>query len=352
MDIDETRLHAFMGSLLGDMGGAVTVAMMCLGEELGLYEALDGQGPTTPDDLAARAGCNPRLVREWADQQTAAGYLTYEETTDAYELPVEHGLALAQRQSPAYVAGGAWLFASIFADLDRLVGAFRGDGGLAWGDHNPHLFRGTAEFLRPIYQHNLVDAWIPALDGIEQRLQAGVSVADVGCGHGVTSILMAQRFPASTFHGFDVHPPSVDSAREAAGIAGVADRVHVSVAQADTYGGTYELICFFDCLHDMGDPEGIARHARQHLDEGGSVLLVEPFALDARSENHSVPTAKIFYGGSTAVCTPASLAQPVGKAMGAQAGPAAMRDVFARAGFSVFEERARTPFNVVYQAQV
>jgi 2-polyprenyl-3-methyl-5-hydroxy-6-metoxy-1,4-benzoquinol methylase len=352
MQIDQSKVQTFLGRFVGDLGGVATIAMVALGNELGLYEAMDGRGPVDAAALAEATRCNRRLVREWLDQQAAAGYVTYDAAAGRYELPAEHAFALAQRQSPAFVAGGSLVMAAMFHDLERVAEAFRGDGGVPWGDHHPHLFRGTAEFFRPGYQSNLTAAWIPALDGVEARLQAGIRVADIGCGHGISSIVMAQAYPASEIHGFDYHAPSISVARESAESAGLANRVHFNVARANAFDGSFDLVCFFDCLHDMGDPVGVAKHTRSRLAPGGTVMLVEPFAHDERAVNHTLPSAKVFYGASTFICTPNSLSQEVGRGMGAQAGEAGMRAVFDEAGYSHFRRVTETPFNIVYEARV
>jgi SAM-dependent methyltransferase len=351
-EIDEERLGEFMGGFLADMGGASTVLMVSIGDELGLYREMDGTGATDAAALATATGCNTRLVQEWLDQQAAAGYVTYDATQETYELPAEHAMALARRQSPVFVAGGTIAFASMFQDMQKVVEAFRGDGGLAWGDHSPGLFRGTAEFFRPGYQHHLTTDWIPALDGVEQRLKDGGVVADVGCGHGVSSMVMAQAYPNVEVRGFDYHAPSVDAATEAADIAGVSDRVRFQTASAKAFTGEFDLVCFFDCLHDMGDPVGIAEHTKAQLAPGGSVMLVEPFAHSDKAANLDLPTAKMIYGASTCVCTPNSLSQEVGRGMGAQAGEPGMRAVFDEAGYTHFRRVAETPFNIIYQARV
>ena len=352
MDIDEDRLQEFMGLFMGDMGGATTVLMVSLGDELGFYDVLASGTPMAAAELAEAAGCNARLTQEWLDQQASAGYVVYDAETLTYALPVEHAMALAQRQSPVFVAGGTIAMVAMFEDFEKVAAAFRGDGGLAWGDHSDHLFRGTAEFFRPGYQHHLTTDWIPALDGVTERLsREGAMIADVGCGHGISSVVMAQAYPVAEIHGFDYHAPSIDAAREGAGIAGVGDRAHFQVAGADAFRGTFDLICFFDCLHDMGDPVGIAEHAKDQLAEGGTVMLVEPFAHGDKVANHHSPAAKMLYGASTAICTPNSLSQDVGRAMGAQAGEPGMSAVFAEAGYSQFRRVAETPFNLVYEAR-
>jgi 2-polyprenyl-3-methyl-5-hydroxy-6-metoxy-1,4-benzoquinol methylase len=352
VEIDESKLQQFMGSVLSDLGGASTVLMICIGDELGLYEAMDGSGPMTAQALSSATGCHQRLVQEWLDQQASAGYVDYDEGAATYALPAEHAMALAQRQSPVFIAGGLISFAAMFEDFDKITTAFRGDGGLGWGEHSPHLFRGTAEFFRPGYQTHLASEWIPALDGVAERLSEGGRIADVGCGHGISSVVMAQAYPAAEIHGFDYHAPSIDAAREGADLAGVSDRVHFHVSAADAFSGEFDLVCFFDCLHDMGDPVGIAGHAKAQLASGGTVMLVEPFAHGDKSTNHSMPTAKVFYGASTCICTPNSLSQDVGRAMGAQAGEPGMSSVFDEAGYEHFRRAAETPFNIVYEARL
>jgi len=351
MDFDEAKLGEFMGSFLSDMGGVSTIAMVCVGDELGLYEAMDGAGALNAEALAAATGCNARLIQEWLDQQASAGYVAFHASDDTYELPPEQAMALARRQSPVFVAAGTLGFASMFQDLDKVAAAFRGDGGLAWGDHSPSLFRGTAEFFRPGYQTNLTAEWIPELDGVEATLRDGARIADVGCGHGISTVVMAQAYPAAEIHGFDYHAPSIDVARESADIAAVSDRVHYHVAAADQFTGEFDLVCFFDCLHDMGDTVGIAEHTKAQLASGGTVMLVEPFAHDDKSTNHASPTGKVLYGASTFICTPNSLSQPVGRAMGAQSGESGMAAVFEEAGYTQFRRATETPFNIVYEAR-
>ena len=351
MDIDGQKLQEFMGTFLTDLGGATSVLMVCLGEELGLYAAMDGAGPLTPASLAQRTGCNERLVQEWLDQQASAGYVVYDATAASYTLPPEQAMALARRQSPVFMAAGMAVTASMFEDLDKVAAAFRGDGGLAWGDHSKGLFRGVAEFFRPGYQHNLTNEWIPGLSGVSDVLANGGRVADVGCGHGISAVVMAQAYEQAEIHGFDCHPGSIDAAREGADAAGVGDRVPFHVADADNYQGEFDLICFFDCLHDMGDPVGIAAPAKTRLAPGGTVMLIEPFAHGDKAVNHTLPTAKIFYGGSTMLCTPSSLSQPVGRGLGAQCGEPGMSAVFDEAGYSHFRRAAETPFNIIYEAR-
>ena len=347
--MDEAKLNAFMGQLVTDMGGGAMWASVLVGDELGLYRAMAGSGFLTAEELAERTHCNPRLVREWLCAQAAAGYV---ETADGrFRLPEEQAMALADENSPVYVTGGAHILASWFLDKDKIVAAMRGDGALSWGDHHPCMFTGTERFFRPGYRAHLVAAWLPALDGVVSKLEAGATVADVGCGHGASTIIMAEAYPASRFFGFDFHTPSIDVARERAAESGVADRVTFEVKTAKDYPARgYDLICFFDCLHDMGDPVGAARHAYETLAPDGTVLLVEPFAGD-RLEENLTPVGRLFYAASTFICTPSSLSQEVGLALGAQAGEARLRDVFAEAGFSRFRRATETPFNLILEAK-
>ncbi|WAC00151.1 class I SAM-dependent methyltransferase [Pseudomonas putida] len=347
--MDEARLHDFMGKLVGDMGAAATLANVILGDELGLYRAMADSQPVTPQVLAARTGCHPRLVREWLNAQAAAGYMVHEQ--GSFVLPEEQAMALAQEDSPAYMAGGAAVVAALFHDKDKLVAAMRGDGGLAWGDHHPCMFSGTERFFRPGYRTFLVADWLPALDGVVAKLQAGAKVADVGCGHGASTLVMAQAFPASTFIGYDYHAPSIATARERAGEAGLTPQVSFQQASAKDYpGNDHDLVCFFDCLHDMGDPFGAARHAYQALKPDGTVMLVEPYAEDTLDGNLT-PVGRLFYAASTFICTPNSLSQEVGLGLGAQAGEARLRTVFEEAGFTEFRRATQTPFNLILEAR-
>jgi 2-polyprenyl-3-methyl-5-hydroxy-6-metoxy-1,4-benzoquinol methylase len=350
--VDEARLEEFMGQMVGHMTGATTCFAIWLGDELGLYKALAQNGPRSAEELANLTGCNPRLVREWLDGQAAAGLIRYDAEGDRYSISPEGAMALADENSPAFTARAMNALGSMFMDLQKVKGAFAGDGGLSWGDHHPCLFKGTEWFFRAGYRAYLPGEWIPALEGVEDKLAAGARVADIGCGHGASVIVMAEAYPNSQIWGFDFHGPSIETARERARDAGVEDRTTFEVAAAKEYPGTYELICFFDCLHDMGDPVGIASYAREHLDSDGTVLLVEPFALDGRAENvQNNPLAPLLYTASTAICTPNSLSQEVGLGLGAQAGEARLRAVFEEAGFSRFRRAAETPLNLILEAR-
>ncbi|GIW45301.1 MAG: SAM-dependent methyltransferase [Candidatus Binatia bacterium] len=347
--MDEAKLNDFMGKLLNDMSGAAMWASVLVGDELGLYKAMAGSEPLTPEELAQRTHCQPRLVREWLCAQAAAGYVEVKE--GRFRLPEEQALALAVEDSPVYVAGGAQVLASLFLDKDKIIDAMRGSGALSWGEHHPCLFLGAERFFRPGYRTHLVTEWLPALRGVVRKLKAGATVADVGCGHGASTILMARAYSASRFFGFDFHAASVDTARTRAQENGVAERVTFEVRTAKDYPArNYDLICFFDCLHDMGDPVGAARHAFETLASDGTVLLVEPFAGD-RLEENLTPVGRLFYAASTFICTPNSLSQEVGLGLGAQAGEARLREVFMEAGFTRFRRAAQTPFNLIFEAQ-
>ncbi|MFC5698070.1 class I SAM-dependent methyltransferase [Pseudomonas sp. GCM10022186] len=347
--MDESRLNDFMGKLVSDMGGAAMLANIILGDELGLYRAMADSQPVSPEDLAARTGCNTRLLREWLSAHAASGYMEHD--NGRFRLPEEQALALAVEDSPVYVAGGASVIAALFHDKDKLVKAMRGDGGLPWGDHHPCMFSGTERFFRPGYRAHLVAEWLPALDGVVEKLEAGAKVADIGCGHGASTVILAQAFPASRFIGFDYHGPSIETATQRAREGGVADRATFAQASAKDYpGDDYDLICYFDCLHDMGDPVGAARHAYQTLKPDGTVLLVEPYANDKLDDNMT-PVGRLFYCASTFICTPNSLSQEVGLGLGAQAGEARLRKVFEEAGFTHFRRATETPFNLILEAR-
>jgi len=347
--MDEAKLNEFMGKLVVDMGGAAIMANVILGEELGLYRAMADGNPVTPEQLAERTSCNARLVLEWLSGQAASGYVEHDQ--GRFRLPEEQAMALAQEDSPVYVAGGAVVLASMYFDKDKVVSAMRGNGALSWADHHPCLFSGTERFFRPGYRAHLVSEWLPALDGVVSRLEQGAKVADVGCGHGASTLIMAKAYPKSTFYGFDFHDPSIEQARQRAADAAVGDRVQFMQATAHSFPGSdFDLVCFFDCLHDMGDPVGAAQRAHEALKPGGSVLLVEPFANDDLDENLN-PVGRLFYAASTCICTPNSLSQDVKLGLGAQAGERRLRHVFAEAGFSRFRRATETPFNLVLEAR-
>ncbi len=350
--MDEAKLEQFMGMMVGYMTGSAMCFGAGLGDELGLYRAMAGAGAMNAESVASKSECNPRLVREWLDGQAAGGLIGYDAESDTYELSEEAAMALADDASPAFVARAMNAIASIFIDMPKIADAFRGDGGLAWGDHDVCLFKGTEWFFRTGYRAMLATQWIPALEGVDAKLKAGAKVADVGCGHGASVVVMAEAYPKSSFSGFDFHEPSIEVSKKRAADAGIAERTEFEVATAKSYDGTFDLICFFDCLHDMGDPVGIARYAREHLEPGGTVLLVEPFALDGRPTNMADnPMAAMLYSVSSAICTPNSLSQEVGLGLGAQAGEARLRQVFEEAGFTHFRRAAETPLNLILEAR-
>ena len=353
MTVNEERLEQFMGTMVGYMTGTAVCFSIWLGDELGLYRTMAGNGAMSADDVASKSKCNPRLIREWLDAQAAGGLVSYDTANDTYELGEEAAMALADDESPAFVARAMNAFGSIFIDMEKVREAFRGDGGLSWKDHHPCLFSGTEWFFRTGYRAMLATTWIPALDGVIEKLERGARVADVGCGHGASVVVMAEAFPNATITGFDFHEPSIATARKRAADAGVADRTSFEVATAKDYQGTYDLICFFDCLHDMGDPVGIAGYARDHLEPNGTVLLVEPFALDGRAKNVTEnPMAAMLYAASLSICTPNSLSQEVGLGLGAQAGEERLRRVFEEAGFTQFRRATETPLNMILEAKL
>jgi 2-polyprenyl-3-methyl-5-hydroxy-6-metoxy-1,4-benzoquinol methylase len=350
--VDRGRVEELMGKLIGYMTGSAMCVSMWIGDEVGLYRAMAGAGPLSAGAVAERTGCNPRLVREWLDGQAAGGLVAYDAGADTYRLGAEEAMALADDSTPLFVARAMNTIGSLFLDVDKVVAAFRGDGALAWGDHHPCLFKGTEWLFRTGYRTHLPAEWIPALEGVQAKLEKGARVADVGCGHGASVVVMAQAYPNSRITGFDYHEPSIRTARERAAEAGVAGRTGFEVATAKDYAGTYDLICFFDCLHDMGDPVGIARHALEHLDPDGTVLIVEPYALDGRATNIADnPLAALLYACSSVVCTPNSLSQEVGLGLGAQAGEARLGEVFREAGFTRFRRAAETTLNIILEAR-
>jgi SAM-dependent methyltransferase len=349
--ISEQKLEDFMGRFVGDLGAALSVATVMIGDKLGLYKAMADGEPLTPAELAQRTGTDERYVREWLSSQAASGYVAYDAGTARFSLPPEQAMALAQDSSPAFIPGAFQLAAALIKDEPRIAEAFRTGEGVGWHEHDHDLFCGTERFFRPGYIANLVPSWIPALEGVERKLEAGALVADVGCGHGASTVILAQAYPRSEFVGFDYHPGSIERARVAAREAGLGDRVRFEVASAKQYPGAgYDLVTMFDCLHDMGDPVGAARHVLGSLSDDGTWLIVEPFAND-RLENNLNPVGRVFYSASTMVCTPASRDQEVGLALGAQAGEARLREIVQEGGFTRFRRATQTPFNLVLEAR-
>jgi SAM-dependent methyltransferase len=351
MTINPDKLNAFMGRAVVDIGATLHAGLVIIGEKLGLYKTLAESGPLTPAELAKKTGTNERYVREWLSAQAAGGYVMYEADSGKYVMTEEQAFALAQEDSPAYLPGAFQLATSALKAEPRISDAFRSGAGFGWHEHDHGLFEGTEKFFRPNYIGNLMTSWIPALEGVESKLTRGAKVADIGCGHGASTILMAKAFPKSKFIGFDYHGPSIEAARKAAKKAGVADRVTFEQASANAYpGNDYDLVAFFDCLHDMGDPVGAATHVLRSLAKDGTWMIVEPFAND-RVEQNLNPVGRVYYSASTLICTPASRSQEVGLALGAQAGEAKIRDVATRGGFKRFRRATETPFNLVFEAR-
>lgn len=350
MAIDNDKLNAFLGRFVGDLGAALHAGMVVIGDQLALYKAL-APAPLQADELARATGTDPRYVLEWLSSQAAGGYVEYDAATKRFSMTEEQALALATEGSPAFIPGAFQLATAALLAVPRITAAFRSGAGLGWHEHDHGLFHGTERFFRPGYAANLVTQWLPALDGVAAKLKDGAQVADVGCGHGASTVLMAQAFPASTFHGFDYHEPSIVRARQAAVAAGVADRVTFDVAAARAFPGRgYDLVAVFDCLHDMGDPVGAAAHVKSSLRKDGTWMIVEPFAND-RLEDNLNPVGRVFYSASTLICTPASRAQEVGMCLGAQAGEARLRDVVTKGGFTQFRRATQTPFNLIFEAR-
>jgi 2-polyprenyl-3-methyl-5-hydroxy-6-metoxy-1,4-benzoquinol methylase len=348
MSVDEQRLNAFLGKAVGDLGAAVSAVLVSIGDELGLYKAL-AAGPMTAQELAAKTGTSERYVREWLGNQAAGGYVEYDAAAEKFSMTPEQAMCLAHGNGPADLPGAYQIVRDLFHVRDRAVENFRSGKGMEWGEHHACLFHGTERFFRASYNSSLLGAWLPSLDGVTAKLQSGARVADVGCGHGASTIMMAKAYPKATFVGIDYHQESIETARQRAKEAGVAN-AQFETADAASYRGKYDVIAFFDCIHDMADPAGAARHARESLNPDGSVMVVEPFANDKLEENLN-PVGRVYYGASTMVCVPVSLAKK-GPALGAQAGEQRLRDVFVKeGGFTRFRRATETPFNLVLEAR-
>jgi SAM-dependent methyltransferase len=349
--IDEQKLEAFMGQFVQDLGAALSVATVAIGDKLGLYKAMADGTPVSSGELAERTDTDERYVREWLSSQAASGYVTYDASSERFTLPPEQAMALAQEDSPAFIPGAFQLAAGLIKDEPRISEAFRSGEGVGWHQHDHDLFCGTERFFRPGYIANLVSSWIPSLQGVHERLAGGGLVADVGCGHGSSTLILAEAYPQSEFVGFDYHPESIERARASAREAGLEDRVSFEIAAAKDFPGSdYDLVAMFDCLHDMGDPVGAAKHVLASLRQDGTWLIVEPFAND-RLEDNLNPVGRVFYSASTMVCTPASRDQEVGLALGAQAGEERLRKVVSDGGFTRFRRATETPFNLVLEAR-
>ena len=352
MDANPDKLNVFIGKMLGDVGAAMNASLMLIGDKLGLYKTLSEKGPFTSAELAQATKTSERYVREWLSAQAASGYVEYDAASRKFSMTPEQTLVFGNDESPVFMGAVGDLVAATFLDEPKVTDAFRTGRGVGWNKRSECLFCGTARFFRSGYKHHLVQEWLPALDGVVEKLERGARVADVGCGHGISTRLMAEAFPKSRFVGFDYHPGSIEAARRATKDGGLADRVRFDVHSANTYpAGDYDLVCFFDCLHDMGDPVGAMKHVRETMAADGTCMLVEPFAHD-RLEDNLNPVGRIFYAASTVICTPASLDQEVGMALGAQAGEARLRDVANKGGFTRFRRATETPFNLILEARV
>ncbi len=349
--VDEGRLHEFVGRMLGDLGGALSVPMVRIGDRLGLYRTLHKKGPMTAGELAAAAEIAVRYVREWLSHQAASGYVTYDPASGRFSLSPEQAMVFAEPDSPVYLQGGFDLAMVMMENQALVEPLFRTGKGVGWGEQSRCLFCAAGRFFRPGYHNNLVTSWLPALDGVVARLERGATVADVGCGHGFSTVMMAKAFPASTFVGYDFHPDSVEQARRHAGQHGVTANTRFEVALASEFPGQdLDLVTFFDCLHDMGDPLGAARHVRETLKPDGSWMIVEPAAGD-RLENNLNPVGRLYYAASTMICVPTSLDQPVGAALGAQAGYEKLSSLIREGGFGQVRKATETPFNMILEAR-
>ena len=350
MGIDQGKLEAFVGKFVTDLGAVMHAATVVVGDQLGLYKSL-AEGPATAEQLAKRTQTDPRYLKEWLSAQAASGYIEYDATNQTFSLTEEQAFALAIEGSPAFLPGAFQIAVAQFKAIPKMAQALRTGSGLGWHEHDAALFHGTERFFRPGYAAHLATEWLPALDGVDAKLKSGALVADVGCGHGASTIIMAQAYPHSEFIGFDYHEPSIVHARKAAQNSGLGNRVRFEVASAKTYpGSNYDLVTVFDCLHDMGDPVGAAAHVRESLKQDGTWMIVEPFANDRLEENLN-PVGRIFYSASTFICTPASRSQEVGLCLGAQAGEVRLRTVVRDGGFSRFRRAAQTPFNLIFEAR-
>jgi SAM-dependent methyltransferase len=350
MEVNETKLNELLGKLLGDLGAAAGATLVVVGDKLGLFRGIAEAGSVTSAELATRTGCAERYVREWLAQQAAAGYIEYDAPAERYSMTPEQQLAFVVEGSPAFVVGAFEVIGSMHRDEPKITAAFRTGNGVGWHEHDPALFHGTERFFRPAYAAHLIDEWLPALEGVREKLERGARVADVGCGHGASTILMAKAFPKSQFIGFDYHQPSLDHATAAAREAGVGGNTRFERAVAKDFPGTYDLVAFFDCLHDMGDPAGASAHVLKSLAPDGTWMVVEPIAGDSIAENMH-PIGRFCYAASTMICTPASLAQEGQAALGTQAGEKKLREVIGAGGFTRIRRAASTVFNMVLEAR-
>jgi 2-polyprenyl-3-methyl-5-hydroxy-6-metoxy-1,4-benzoquinol methylase len=349
MAINTDKLNAFMGKAVADIGAAMSANMVLIGDKLGLYKAMAKAGPVTPAELAKATKTAERYVREWLGNQAASEYVTYDAGTGRYTLPEEQAMALADESSPCFLPGAYQVIAATFSANTKIEQRFKTGKGLGWDQHDHRLFEGTERFFRPNYLGNLVANWIPSLDGVGAKLKRGAKVADVGCGFGASTIIMAKAYPTSVFIGFDYHKTSILTARKRAKDAGLKNVTFAAATATDYPGKGYDLVTHFDCLHDMGDPVGAAKHVKQTLAQDGTWMIVEPFAND-RVEDNLNPVGRVFYAASTMICVPTSLAYN-GPALGAQAGEARLRDVVMKGGLTRFRRATQTPFNLVLEAR-
>ncbi|WP_458746532.1 class I SAM-dependent methyltransferase [Candidatus Nitrosocosmicus sp. T] len=348
--IDPKKLEEFVMKAVADMGSSLSAMMVILGERLGLYKALQQNGPLTPEELSNKTNTSERYIREWLASQAASGYITYDPLEKKFSITPENAMVLADENSPTYILGGYQVLRSIFKDEDKFVKIFKTGEGLRWGEHHHDLFEGTAKFFKPSYMSNLVQSWIPSLEGVEERLKKGAKVADIGCGYGISTSIMAKAYPNSQFYGFDNHAPSIEKAKEDASKDNIDNNINFSLVSAnESIGNDYDLVAFFDCLHDMGDPLGALEFAKKSLKNDGTCMIVEPMANDNVEENLNL-VGRIYYSASSLICVPNSLADK-GIALGAQAGEKRIKDLVHKAGFTKFKRSAQTPFNIVYEAK-
>ena len=349
-NIDQSKVQEFMMKAVGDIASNMSAMTVILGERLGLYKAMADSKPVTSAELASKTNTYERYIREWLASQAAAGYVKYNPSDGKYTLPAENAFVLTEENSPAYILGAYQLLRSIFKDEEKFVEMFRTGKGLLWGEHHHDLFEGTAKFFKSAYLGNLVQSWIPSLEGVEEKLQQGAKVADIGCGYGVPTLIMAKAYPNSKFYGFDNHKASIETAQQSAQNEGLAGRAEFSTVSAnESIGNDYDLVSFFDCLHDMGDPIGAMKFAKQSLKQGGTCMIVEPMANDNVEDNLNL-VGRIYYSASSMICVPNSVADN-GPALGAQAGEKRIKEIAEKAGFTKFRRASQTPFNIVYEAK-
>ncbi len=350
-NINEDKLNALLGKMVGDLGAAVNGALVIIGDKLGLYKTLHKEGKMSSDQLAEATGTSERYVREWCSAQAAQGYLEYDENSHSFSLSPEQALVFAESESPVIMTGGFYAVSSVYHDEPKVTEAFKTGKGVSWGDHCNCLFCGTEKFFRPSYKHNLIQSWIPSLKGVEEKLKHGIKVADIGCGHAVSTMLMAEAYPNSEFVGIDIHPASIEYASSQAKKMNLSNISFEVGDAAQLKGSGYEFITCFDCLHDMGDPAAVAAQIKNMLTPSGTWMIVEPFAQDELKDNLN-PVGSTYYGFSTMVCIPSSLSQPNAKALGAQAGEARVRKEVMEGGFPNFRRATETPFNLIYEAKL